>query len=304
MKGHTTKINSIQFNKLGTTLASCSKDMIKFWSMESFQCSKTIKAHEHNISAIKFMPSGDQIVSASWDKTIKVWEVATGYLLKTFDGHDGWIMNIDVNAEGTRMVSCTKSQEIIYWDLNLKSDRPILSMFEEEHENIIDVVVFVPLETAKVIIKARMDQENNEDDKEEVGKAEEAETEEEKSGQKEPSSAATALSKRGEELKKAREKLAKMKGNIGNRATKEEEEDEKKEAEPEKEIVVNTEYVASGSRDKRIKIWNAKRGICIMNLIGHDGWVNDIVFHHNGKYLLSASDDKSVRIWDMERNGV
>jgi len=278
--------------------------MIKFWSMESFQCSKTIKAHEHNISAIKFMPSGDQIVSASWDKTIKVWEVATGYLLKTFDGHDGWIMNIDVNAEGTRMVSCTKSQEIIYWDLNLKSDRPILSMFEEEHENIIDVVVFVPLETAKVIIKARMDQENNEDDKEEVGKAEEAETEEEKSGQKEPSSAATALSKRGEELKKAREKLAKMKGNIGNRATKEEEEDEKKEAEPEKEIVVNTEYVASGSRDKRIKIWNAKRGICIMNLIGHDGWVNDIVFHHNGKYLLSASDDKSVRIWDMERNGV
>ena len=41
-----------------------------------------------------------------------------------------------------------------------------------------------------------------------------------------------------------------------------------------------------------------------MNLIGHDGWVNDIIFHPNGKYLLSASDDKSVRIWDMEKNGV
>ena len=41
-----------------------------------------------------------------------------------------------------------------------------------------------------------------------------------------------------------------------------------------------------------------------MNLIGHDGWINDIVFHSNGKFLLSASDDKSVRIWDMEKNGV
>jgi len=41
-----------------------------------------------------------------------------------------------------------------------------------------------------------------------------------------------------------------------------------------------------------------------MNCIGHDGWVNDLVFHPNGKYLLSASDDKSVRIWDLEKNGV
>jgi len=41
-----------------------------------------------------------------------------------------------------------------------------------------------------------------------------------------------------------------------------------------------------------------------MNLIGHDGWVNTIIFHPNGKYLLSGSDDKSVRIWDMGKNGV
>jgi platelet-activating factor acetylhydrolase IB subunit alpha len=41
-----------------------------------------------------------------------------------------------------------------------------------------------------------------------------------------------------------------------------------------------------------------------MTFIGHDGWVNDLVFHPNGKYLLSASDDKSVRIWDLEKSGV
>ena len=34
--------------------------------------------HDHNISSVTFMPSGDFIVSASRDKTIKMWELATG----------------------------------------------------------------------------------------------------------------------------------------------------------------------------------------------------------------------------------
>jgi platelet-activating factor acetylhydrolase IB subunit alpha len=59
------------------------------------------------------------------------------------------------------------------------------------------------------------------------------------------------------------------------------------------------EYLASGSRDKSIKIWEVKTGRCIITLIGHDNWVNDLVFHPNGKFLLSVSDDKSIRIWDL-----
>jgi platelet-activating factor acetylhydrolase IB subunit alpha len=59
------------------------------------------------------------------------------------------------------------------------------------------------------------------------------------------------------------------------------------------------EYLASGSRDRTIKIWEAKSGRCLITLIGHDNWVNDIVFHPSGKWLISASDDKSMRIWDL-----
>lgn len=66
---------------------------------------------------------------------------------------------------------------------------------------------------------------------------------------------------------------------------------------PKKEIV--REYLISGSRDKTIKIWESKSGCCVITLLGHDNWVNDLAFHPNGKYLLSASDDKSIRIWDL-----
>src|SRR5688572_27777591 len=32
-------------------------------------------------------------------------------------------------------------------------------------------------------------------------------------------------------------------------------------------------FLASGSRDKTIKIWETATGICITTLIGHDNWV-------------------------------
>ncbi len=63
--------------------------------------------------------------------------------------------------------------------------------------------------------------------------------------------------------------------------------------------VVISDYVASGSRDKTIKLWETRNGRCVLTLSGHDNWVTDLVFHPNGKFLISTSDDKSIRIWDL-----
>ena len=61
--------------------ASCSADMtVKLWDFTSYECIKTLHGHDHNVSSISFMPSGDYVVSSSRDKTIKMWEVATGYV--------------------------------------------------------------------------------------------------------------------------------------------------------------------------------------------------------------------------------
>ena len=53
------------------------------------------------------MPSGDQIVSASRDKTIKVWETSTGYCIKTLRGHDDWIRSIQITDDGSLLASCS-----------------------------------------------------------------------------------------------------------------------------------------------------------------------------------------------------
>lgn len=60
----------------------------------------------------------------------------------------------------------------------------------------------------------------------------------------------------------------------------------------------SAEFLATGSRDKTIKIWDG-RGTLIKTLVGHDNWVRSLVWHPGGKYLLSCSDDKTIRCWDL-----
>ena len=59
------------------------------------------------------------------------------------------------------------------------------------------------------------------------------------------------------------------------------------------------DFLASGSSDKKIKIWEVKSGRCVITLVGHDNWVTDLCFHPVGRFLISVSDDKSLRCWDL-----
>ena len=59
------------------------------------------------------------------------------------------------------------------------------------------------------------------------------------------------------------------------------------------------DFIATGSRDKKIRIFDVKSGRCALILTGHDNWITDLFFHPNGKYLISTADDKSIRMWDL-----
>lgn len=58
--------------------------------------------------------------------------------------------------------------------------------------------------------------------------------------------------------------------------------------------------VASGSRDKTVKIWDAESSKCTTTLKGHTGWVMGVALSMDGRRVASASRDKTVKIWDVE----
>ena len=63
-------------------------------------CSLTFQKNGSNaVSACVFAPHGKTIVSASWDRTLKIWDVESGKCLTTLEGHRYLCLFFDI-AEG------------------------------------------------------------------------------------------------------------------------------------------------------------------------------------------------------------
>ena len=57
-------------------------------------------------------------------------------------------------------------------------------------------------------------------------------------------------------------------------------------------------YLASGSWDNTVIIWDAKSGQRLKSLEGHSNYVESVCWSPDGKYLASGSRDETVIIWD------
>lgn len=54
------------------------------------------------------------------------------------------------------------------------------------------------------------------------------------------------------------------------------------------------DFIAAGSADRLVHLWDAARGTEICSWPGHKASVNEVVFHPNQPVLASASSDKTI----------
>jgi platelet-activating factor acetylhydrolase IB subunit alpha len=235
LKGHTKTVLDVDFGgpRGGTLLASCSSDLtIKLWDpSDEYKNIRTLPGHDHSISSIRFVPSGaagsplsgNILVSASRDKTLRVWDVTTGYCLKTIKGHTDWVRAVTASIDGRWLLSAGNDQVPRLWDA--ATGEPKTSFLG--HEHVVECVAFAPSAAYPHLAAI--------------------------AGYRKPPPASSS-----------------------------------------------GEFLATGSRDKSIKIWD-NRGTLVKNLVGHDNWIRGLVFHPSGKYLLSVSEDKTIRCWDLSQ---
>ncbi|CCI20766.1 WD40 repeat domain-containing protein [Microcystis aeruginosa] len=62
----------------------------------------------------------------------------------------------------------------------------------------------------------------------------------------------------------------------------------------------NNKFLASGSKDKTIKIWDIKRGTEVKTLSEHSDHINSVSVSPNNQLLASGSDDKRLKLWDLK----
>jgi WD40 repeat protein len=65
---------------------------------------------------LNFSPDGKQIVSASWDKSLKIWDLA-GNCLQTFVGHTAEVSSANFSPDGKQIVSASSDKSLKIWDL-------------------------------------------------------------------------------------------------------------------------------------------------------------------------------------------
>ncbi|KAF7860392.1 hypothetical protein EAF04_008518 [Stromatinia cepivora] len=57
--------------------------------------------------------------------------------------------------------------------------------------------------------------------------------------------------------------------------------------------------IATGSRDKTVRIWDSHTSKLERTLVGHDGMVNSVAFSYEYAWVVSGSEDNTVRVWDF-----
>jgi len=119
---HEKDVLSVAFSADNRQIVSGSRDKtIKLWNTLA-SCKHTINEDCHNdwVSTVRFSPAtrDPMIVSAGWDKVVKVWNLGNCRLKTNHIGHTGYINSVTVSPDGSLCASGGKDGNAMLWDLN------------------------------------------------------------------------------------------------------------------------------------------------------------------------------------------
>jgi WD40 repeat protein len=180
--GHNSSVKSLLMLNSGQ-LASGSHKTIKIWNLDLPQatCIRTMNGHTRTVLCLaQSTYNNDELVSGSWDSTIKIWNITLGVCLRTLIGHTNSIMCISfvndaiisgsydstiklwnsysnvrtfkghslsvaslvvLNTYTNLVISGSIDKTLKMWDFRLGS---CLKTFQQSHTNIVSSLVMLP----------------------------------------------------------------------------------------------------------------------------------------------------------------
>jgi len=141
--GHTKDVLSVAFSSDNRQIVSGSRDRtIKLWNTLG-ECKFTIVNDNHTewVSCVRFppIPNAPLIVSAGWDRVVKVWGLNNCQLKNNLVGHTGYLNTVTVSPDGSLCASGGKDGVAMLWDLS-EGKR----LYSLEAGDIIHSLVFSP----------------------------------------------------------------------------------------------------------------------------------------------------------------
>jgi WD40 repeat protein len=100
----------------GRTVAAVAGRTVVLWSAETGMTVATIAAHARAVSHVSFDPTGEQLLTTSYDGSAKIWNTRTGSQVATLSGHEGPVVFGIYSPSGARIATVSDDHTARLWN--------------------------------------------------------------------------------------------------------------------------------------------------------------------------------------------
>lgn len=295
--GHRSPILALAVHPVYSIVASGSEDAtIRVWDYESGEYERQLKGHTSVVQDVSFNQTGSMLVSCSSDLSLKLWDFQTYECVKTLRGHDHNVSCARFLPSGEQIVSCSRDTSIKFWEVStgyclrtlcghtdwvrslaISSDGTLLASCGNDQTAAIWQLESAPSIGSNAQANQPLMILRDHTHVVECVAFAPSKKRQAPSAPGSQVSSTDAFSVSNEDPTKGALAMAE----ISNGPSQ-------------------GELIATGSRDRSVKLWDVFSGLCLMTFSDHDNWVRGIIYHPSGNFLISCSDDRSIRVFDIK----
>lgn len=297
LTGHSGEVLSCAFHPNGDIIASGGHDRQLFLWNTFQECDNLAALHGHKsaILDVKFSADGSMVFTSSADKTINVWDTQSCQRIKKLKGHSSVVNSISTSRQDDKTsLLCSASDDcsIKLWDTRLKKE---VSSFKDKYQILSctfnessNQIVFGGIENVIKILDLR----KNDVSLEMIGHFD--------------SITGLSVSPDGSHVLSNSMDRTLCIWDIRPYAPKDrcEKTFHGHQHNFEKNLLrcswsPDGNLVTAGSSDRHVYVWDANDRRILYKLPGHNGSVNEVLFHPKEPIILSCSSDKTLFLGEI-----